>query len=156
MEGEDKDDVDLIRKTLDSIRSSDISDVTAKVASLKRLTEVVRDSSPNAVADQLKSLLRFLLEELLKPESAVRASVLEVLTEMVKKRELSSYFANYAELLVLRVLHAPRDGDMDVSFNPFCIFLWMMSRFCSLSRIGHRVLYGKGVLRQKGPNLILP
>nr|CAD7393528.1 unnamed protein product [Timema cristinae] len=65
---------------------------------------------------QLIKLIRegILLEQLAKPEPKIRVQVLNVFTEMLKKRSMATCFQSFVELLTLKVLMAHKDPCKEV------------------------------------------
>ncbi|KAF4521330.1 hypothetical protein B566_EDAN002335 [Ephemera danica] len=94
-----------------------VTSETEKKTALSQLARLVREGNAATIVEHFKLLLRVLLEQLGSPEASVRAQVLVVLTEMFRKTSLTTSFANYVELLVLRVLQCHKDSVKDVARN---------------------------------------
>nr|CAD7262288.1 unnamed protein product [Timema shepardi] len=85
-----------------------------RLVALTQLIKLIREGSTLAIMEQFKTLLRVLLEQLAKPEPKIRVQVLNVFTEMLKKRSMATCFQSFVELLTLKVLMAHKDPCKEV------------------------------------------
>nr|CAD7588057.1 unnamed protein product [Timema genevievae] len=85
-----------------------------RLVALTQLIKLIREGSTLAIMEQFKTLLRVLLEQLAKPEPKIRVQVLNIFTEMLKKRSMATCFQNFVELLTLKVLMENKDPCKEV------------------------------------------
>nr|CAD7573659.1 unnamed protein product [Timema californicum] len=88
-----------------------------RLVALTQLIKLIREGSTLAIMEQFKTLLRVLLEQLAKPEPKIRVQVLNVFTEMLKKRSMATCFQSFVELLTLKVLMAHKDPCKEVELE---------------------------------------
>ncbi|XP_043280506.1 CLIP-associating protein 1-A isoform X2 [Venturia canescens] len=96
---------EVVDNTIKTLQSA-ISQNSAKVQALEEFQLYVRDCDAAYIKQQFKKLLKTLLECLASEDKQLEIQVLQTLIEMLKCPELVESFSKYAELVVLKVLHA--------------------------------------------------
>lgn len=114
----DAEEIREIMETLQTIKAVPGAQTAAdRRSAMSRLIRTCREARTAAVADNFRSVLRLLIENLADESGATRALVFGVLTEMLKRAELISSFQAFMELIILKVLEAHRDSEKDVSWK---------------------------------------
>ncbi|CAL4126640.1 unnamed protein product, partial [Meganyctiphanes norvegica] len=107
-------DADVMSSVIAELSNSDEGRGAEKRSALTSLIRLARTGSTLVWNDNFRAVLRLLLESLACDDGGLRALVLAVLTEMMRRHPLVHHFLNFSELIILRVLNSHADKIKEV------------------------------------------